>query len=94
MKMPGAVARGVRAAAVVVVGETGANVRGETDVVVVSWIGSLQNIDKSLVFEHPKAKATAVPSVDVSKFTGLALWLRDVRSFYDSRPDGNGARFA
>ncbi len=58
---PGAVARGVRAAASIVVGETGENVRGETDVVVVSCIGSPQNMDKSLVFGHPKANATPVP---------------------------------
>ena len=63
----------MRAAAGVVVDKAGANVRGEADVEVGLWIGSLQNVDESLVFGHAKTKATAVPSAGVSNIHGLAL---------------------
>jgi hypothetical protein len=50
---PGTVARGVGAATGVVVGAAGADVRGEANVVVGFGIGTLQNVDESLVFGHP-----------------------------------------
>ena len=34
----------------------------EADVVVGFGIATLQNVDESLGFEHPKAKATSVPN--------------------------------
>jgi hypothetical protein len=58
VKVPGAVARGVRAAAGVVVDKACANVRGEADVEVWLEIGSLENVDESLVFRHARRKAT------------------------------------
>jgi hypothetical protein len=62
VKLPRAVAHGVGAAAGVVVGESGVDVRGETDVVACLGSGTLQNVDASLVFGHPLAKATSVPT--------------------------------
>ena len=61
VEVPRAVPRGVRAAAGVVVGESGVDVRGETDVEVSLRIGTLENVDESLVFGHPKAKARSAP---------------------------------
>ena len=46
--------RGVRAAAGVMVGEAGGYVVRMADTVVGCWIGTLQNVDESLVFGHPK----------------------------------------
>jgi hypothetical protein len=62
VNLPGAVARGVRAAAGVVVGEAGGDVVRDADVVVGFGMGTFQNVNESLVFGHPKAKATAVPT--------------------------------
>jgi|SRR5688500_17116216 hypothetical protein len=47
------VARSVRAAARVVIGEARGDVVGETDVVVSCGTGALQNVDDSLAFGHP-----------------------------------------
>jgi hypothetical protein len=52
----------VGAAAGVVVGESGMDVRGETDVVACGGRGTLQNVDASLVFGHPNVKATSMPT--------------------------------
>ena len=84
VELPWAVARGVGAAAGVVVGEAGADVRGVTDVEVWLRIGTLENVDESLVFRHARPEATAMPTADVSKLTECAPWPRDDRSFCDS----------
>lgn len=61
MQFPRTIAGGMRTAAGVVVDETGTSVGGEADVVMGLRIAALQNVDESLVFRHPKAKATAMP---------------------------------
>ena len=53
VELPWTVARGVRAAARVVLGEARGDVVGETDVIVSSGTGALQNVDDSLAFGHP-----------------------------------------
>ena len=53
VELPWTVARSVRAAAGVVVGEARGDVVGETDVIVSSGTGALQNVDDSLAFGHP-----------------------------------------
>ena len=85
VELPRAVSRGVGAAARVVVGEAGANVRGEADVEMRRRIGALENVDESFVFGHARPKATAMPAADVSKLTGCARWSRDGRSFCPRR---------
>ena len=57
----------MRAAAGVVVGEAGVDVRSEADVVVRPGIDTLQNVDESLVFGHPQVKATSVPTCRTQK---------------------------
>jgi hypothetical protein len=61
VEMPRAVARGVGAAAGVVVGEARGDVVRKADVVARLGIGAVQNVDESLVFGHSKAKARSMP---------------------------------
>ena len=88
VQLPGTVARGVGAAAGVVIGEAGGDVRGVTDVEVWLRIGVLENVDESLVFRHARPEATAMPIADVSKLTGFAYGLATM-AVSATRPEEN-----
>jgi hypothetical protein len=85
VKLPGAMAGGVRTPSGVVVGEAGSNVRGATDVE--AWLrsGILQNVNESLVFRHAPGKATPMPGRDVSKDAECARWGRRRLQFVRSQ---------
>jgi hypothetical protein len=59
--LPGAVARGVGAAAGVVVGEASGDIGREADVEVAFTSGTLENVHDPLVFGHPSREATRMP---------------------------------
>jgi hypothetical protein len=84
VKLPRAVTRSVGAAAGVVVGEAGGDVRRSTDVEVWFRIGILEDVDESLVLRHARPEATAMPNADVSKLTECVPWPCEDRSFCDS----------
>ena len=71
VELPRAVARGVGTAARVVVGEAGANVRGEANVEMRRRIGALENVDESFVFGHARPEAKAMPAAESQRSTGF-----------------------
>ena len=74
VQLPGTVPRSVGAAAGIVIGEAGADVRGVTDVERWLRISTLENVDESVGFGHARPEATPMPIADTSKHAACARW--------------------
>ena len=58
-------AGGLHAAAVVVIGEAGGDVRRQADIEVRLGVGTLENVNESPVSRHTRRKATRMPKAEI-----------------------------
>ena len=61
----GLMTRSVRAAAGVVIGEAGEDIRRQADIEVRLGVGTLESVDESLVVRHGRRKATQMPKAEI-----------------------------